>query len=82
MLPYLLHSLMEARPFMSATATVACSSACCVLLLPLQPALYIFVAALCFVTFVCPFWLVGLQRRSAHPSGPWDVADIHTTHHR
>lgn len=73
MLPYLLHLL---RPAVSVGGAAVCSLACCGLLLSSPPMLHGFVAALCFVTFLCPFWLVALQRRSANFSGPWDVAEV------
>lgn len=76
MLPYLLHSL---RPTISVAAAVICSLACCGLLLSSPPILHGFIAAVCFVTFMCPLWLVAMQRRSANFSGPWDVAEVDAT---
>lgn len=73
MLPYLLHSL---HPLVSTAAAVACSLACCGLLLSLPNILHGFIAAILFVTFLCPFSLVAMQMRCASVSGQWDVADV------
>ncbi|BFZ54003.1 glycosylphosphatidylinositol anchor biosynthesis [Savitreella phatthalungensis] len=35
---------------------------------------YIFDIALFFVSFVCPLWLIQLQRYKNEISGPWDIA--------
>ena len=73
MLPYLLHSL---HPLVSTAAAVACSLACCGLLVSLPNILRGFLTAILFVTFLCPFWLVAMQLRCASVSGQWDVADV------
>ncbi len=75
-LPYALHSVTDRYPAQSGVTTAVCSLVCGALLLFSPPILCLYVLVLCFVTFVCPIWLVGIQRRSAIPTGPWDVADI------
>jgi hypothetical protein len=73
MLPYLLHSL---QPMVSLAAAIACSISCCGLLSSSPTILPGFIAAIAFVTFVYPFWLVAMQMRCANVSGQWDVADV------
>lgn len=77
--PFMRRAIRQASTAGHLALSAAMVAAATGLLLPLSPALAaLFLAALAFVTLLCPRWLVNIHKFKAKINGPWDEATPHT----
>ena len=73
--PYVRRYLRQAAPAAYTVLTFAMPLVAMGLLAPLSPVLMsAFLAAVLFVSLLCPFWLVRIHKFKAKINGPWDEA--------
>jgi len=73
--PYIRYPMKTLYPALFIYSTVGISVLVTVLLYPLSRALTILWALwIIFISFVCPFWLIWIQKYKNEINGPWDEA--------
>ena len=73
--PYVRRYLRQAAPAAYGILTVMMPLVATALLAPLSVVLmFAFLAAILFVSLLCPFWLVRIHKFKAKINGPWDEA--------
>ncbi|CAO3619959.1 unnamed protein product [Mucor hiemalis] len=67
--------LKNLNPKIQIGVTVVMLSTCIVLFINISKAVvFLYILGFCFLTFICPYWLIFIQKYKNEIHGPWDEA--------
>ncbi|KAI9308486.1 phosphatidylinositol N-acetylglucosaminyltransferase subunit C, partial [Cunninghamella echinulata] len=73
--PIFRRHLQDLHPKLSITLSTIMQSLCIILYLNISKAIVIlYLMGFCFLTFICPYWLIFIQKYKNEIHGPWDEA--------
>ncbi|EPB90582.1 hypothetical protein HMPREF1544_02643 [Mucor circinelloides 1006PhL] len=73
--PIFRRHLKDLNPLIQIGVTVAMLLTCVALFIQISKAVvFLYILGFCFLTFICPYWLIFIQKYKNEIHGPWDEA--------